>query len=126
MHCVQSLFPRDYSPRMAFCRTILARNREYPQFINNILHTDETTFKKSGCLTLHNVHGSHAENPHLMRGDRSQYQFKVKMWTGILNGQIIGPYELPETLNGDNYFDFLRNDFQTLLEDVSLNIYREM
>lgn len=123
---VQNLLPRDYAPRIEFCRTMLAKIREDPQFLNKILWTDESTFKKDGYLNLHNLHGWHIENPHLMREDRSQYQFKVNMWTGILNGQVIGPFELPENLNGNNYLEFLQNDLPTLLEDVPLNIYRDM
>lgn len=123
---VQSLLPRDYAPRVEFCRTMLAKNSEDPQFLNHILWTDESTFKKDGYMNLHNLHEWHRENPHLMREDRSQYQFKVNMWTGILNGQIIGPFELPENLNGDNYLHFLQNDLPSLLEDVPLNIYRDM
>ena len=61
-----------------------------------------------------------------MREDRSQYQFKINLWTGILNGKIIGPFQLPETLNGDIYLDFLRNQLPNLLEDVPLNILRDM
>nr|CAH7713132.1 unnamed protein product [Callosobruchus chinensis] len=48
------------------------------------------------------------------------------MWTGILNGQIIGPFELPDALNGEVYLDFLQNHLPSLLEDVPLNIRREM
>lgn len=57
-------------------------------FLNKVLWTDESTFKRDGYLNLHNLHAWHTENPHLMREDRSQYQFKVNMWTGILNGPL--------------------------------------
>lgn len=122
---VQSLFTRDHAPRVDFCRTMLAKIREDPDFLNKVLCTDESTFKRDGYLNLHNLHGWHTENPHLMREDRSQYQFKVNMWTGILNGQITGPFELTENLDGATYLHFLQNDLPTLL-DVPLNIYREM
>uniref|UniRef100_A0A2H1WRI6 SFRICE_030562 n=1 Tax=Spodoptera frugiperda TaxID=7108 RepID=A0A2H1WRI6_SPOFR len=32
------------------------------------------------------------------------------MWTGILNGRIIGPCELTQNLDGANYLHFLQND----------------
>lgn len=121
---VQSLLPRDYPARVAFCERMLREHREDPQFLNKILWSDESTFKKDGYTNLHNLHEWHVENPHLMRPDRSQYQFKINMWTGILNGTIIGPFELPEILNGEVYLDFLRNHLPNLLEDVPLNVYR--
>lgn len=59
---------------------MLAKIREDPEFLNKILWTNESTFKRDGYLNLHNLHEWHVENPHLMREDRSQYQFKVNMW----------------------------------------------
>lgn len=61
-----------------------------------------------------------------MREDRSQYQFKVNLWSGILNGKVIGPYELPQTLNSGSYLNFLQNVLPNLLEDVPLTISRAM
>lgn len=123
---VQDLLPRDYAPRLEFCRTMVAKNSENPSFLDQVLWTDESTFKKDGYLNLHNLHEWRVENPHLMREDRSQFQFKINMWTGILNGKVVGPFELPATLNGDNYLDFLQNHLPDLLEDVPLNIYRAL
>ncbi|GBP93661.1 hypothetical protein EVAR_65786_1 [Eumeta japonica] len=122
---VQSL-PRDYPERISFCRTMLQRHNENPQFIRKILWSDESTFKKDGYINLHNFHEWHVENPHLMREDRSQYRFKVNLWTGILNDKIIGPFELPENLNGTNYLHFLLENLPTLLEDVPLTDRRHM
>ncbi|GBP48189.1 hypothetical protein EVAR_27576_1 [Eumeta japonica] len=33
---------------------------------------------------------------------------------------VIGPFELPENLNGANYLHFLQNDLPVLLEDLNL------
>nr|CAH7726603.1 unnamed protein product [Callosobruchus chinensis] len=123
---VQTLLPADYQRRVNFSRTILERYRDDPFFLTKILWSDESTFKKDGYMNMHNYHEWHVENPHLTRQDRSQYRFKVNMWTEILNGQIIGPFELPDALNGEVYLDFLQNHLPSLLEDVPLNIRREM
>lgn len=77
-------------------------------------------------MNLHNLHEWHVENPHLRREDRSQYRFKVNIWTGILNGHVIGPIELPENLNAQAYLDFLQKQLPDLLEEVPLNIYGSM
>lgn len=123
---VQTLLPRDYPSRILFCQSMLERHRADPEFLRKILWTDESTFKKDGYMNLHNLHEWHVENPHLMREDRSQYRFKINMWTGILNGSIIGPFELPENLDGAAYLDFLQHQLPNLLEDVPLSIYRDM
>lgn len=123
---VQSLLPRDYQLRVTFCREMLRRIREDPQFFNKILWSDESSCKKDGYLNLHNLHSWQLENPHLIRQDRSQYQFKINLWTGIINGQIIGPHELPETLNAERYLSFLQNDLPLLLESVAPEVQEDM
>ncbi|GBP81365.1 hypothetical protein EVAR_6223_1 [Eumeta japonica] len=69
---------------------------------------------------MHNLHSWALENPHLHREDRFQYQFKINLWSGIYDGKVIGPFELPENLNGANYLHFLQNDLPVLLEDLNL------
>lgn len=53
-----------------------------------------------------------------MRENRSQYQFKINYWTGILNGKIISPFELPGNLAGQNYLEYLQNNLQNSLKKV--------
>lgn len=115
---VQTLQPRDYANRLRFCRQMLTKIEEDPQFFNKILWSDESTVKRDGYLNLHNLHSWQLENPRLMREDRSQYQFKINYWTGILNGEIIGPFELPGNLTGQSYLEFLENDLPNLLREV--------
>lgn len=61
-----------------------------------------------------------------MREDRGQHQFKLNLWTRIFNDQIIGPIELPRTLNGETYLDFLQNQLPVLLEDVPIALLGRM
>lgn len=100
---VQALLPRDYPQRVKFCRSMLQKVREEPEFLDKILWTDESTLKKDGFMNMHNYHDYVLENPHLMREEKSQYRFKVNLWTGILIGQIIGLFELPDRLNSESY-----------------------
>lgn len=123
---VQTLLPRDYQARIVFCNEMLTRIQEDQDFFRKILWSDETTCKRDGYLNLHNLHSWQLTNPHLMRENKSQYQFKINYWTGILNGKIIGPYELPGNLNGNNYLQFLQNQLQILLEDEPLAIRQGM
>lgn len=123
---VQALLPRDYEQRVRFCRRMLQKNREDPNFINNVLWSDESTFKKDGFMNMHNLHSYALENPHSIREERSQYRFKVNLWTGILNGHVIGPFELPENLNWQAYLHFCQTELPLLLEDVPLAIRGRM
>lgn len=123
---VQTLLPTDYAHRVVFCRKMIQKWRRNQNFFNEVLWSDESACKKDGYLNLHNIHSWQLANPHEKKEDRSQYQFKINLWTGIFNGQIIGPVELPAVLNGTNYLHFLENDLPVLLEDTSLALRRRM
>lgn len=97
---------------------MLEKMNEDPQFFNKILWSDESTLKRDGYMNLHNLHSWQLENPFVCREDRSQYQFKINYWTGIINGKIIGPFELAGNLTGESYLNFLQNDLPNLLAEV--------
>lgn len=48
------------------------------------------------------------------------------MWCDILKNQIIGPFFIEGTLNGQKYVDFLTNELRTLLKDVPLEYRARM
>lgn len=101
--CGESLLPRDYTLRVAFCQLMLRKIREDPEFFNKILWSDESSCKKDGYSNMHNLHSWQLTNPRFKTEDRSQYKFKINLWTGILNGQVIGPFELPAILTAAGY-----------------------
>lgn len=55
-----------------------------------------------------------------------QYTFSLNVWAGIIGDHLLGPFFLPQTLNGDNYLHFLQNDLPNLLENVPLEIRGNM
>ncbi|CAH2088862.1 unnamed protein product [Euphydryas editha] len=121
---VQSLLPRGYPLRLAFCRRMLRKIRNELYFFDKIW-SDESSCKKDGYFNMHILH-SWLTNPHLVRENRSQYQFKINLWSEILNGEVIGPFELPDTLTAERYLFFLQNVLPGLLEDVTLEKRSEM
>lgn len=123
---VQSLLSRDYAPRVAFCRRMLQLHNEDPNFFNRVLWSDESVCKKDGYTNLHNLHSWQLANPHLAREERSQYQFKINLWTGIVNGKIVGPVELPATLNAENYLQLLKDTLPGLLEEETDDFLQSM
>ncbi|CAH2102542.1 unnamed protein product [Euphydryas editha] len=46
--------------------------------------------------------------------------------SGIVNEQLIGPFQLPDRLNGEEYLNFLTNNLDPLLEEIGLETRRDM
>ncbi|KAJ8942383.1 hypothetical protein NQ318_011730 [Aromia moschata] len=113
--------------RMQFANWLLDQQRNNVNFISNILFTGEASFTKNGITNLHNVHVWADENPHATVVSYYQHQFQsINIWAGIIGNFLIGPFVLPERLNGQLYLEFLQNDFPDLIEDLPLETCRNM
>lgn len=123
---VQPLLPADYRQRVNFCNWLLSRIEEQPDFHNNILYTDEATFTRDGVFNSHNLHEWAHENPHNKKPFGHQHRFSLNVWLGIIGTRIVGPHFLPNRLNAENYLHFLNEILPVLLEDVTLNIRRNL
>lgn len=117
---VQALLPTDHAKRVRFCREMLRRNRADPGFFNKILWTDETCFKRTGIYNIHNTHHWSYENPKIVRDSHFQHQFGINIWAGIVDGKMVGPFNLPRRLDGISYLNFLRNNLGEILENETL------
>lgn len=117
---VQALLPRDYPQRVNFCQWFLERLARNPQFLNNFFFTDEANFSKNAITNFHNNHVWSQENPHAISERYFQYQFSLNVWAGIVGDRLIGPFFLPQRLDGQTYRHFLENELPTLLEDLPL------
>lgn len=62
-----------------------------------------------------NLHHWIAVIPLIVQEDRFQHQFRVNLWAGILDGRIIGPFKLPQRLNGVRYLQFSGHGLAYLL-----------
>lgn len=122
----QALTAQDYDRRLDFCHWFLDMLEDDPRFLCNILWTDEATFNSDGGVNLHNMHYWSQNNPHWMQEVQYQGRWSVNVWCGIIGGKIIGPYIFDETLNGNVYLNFLRDQLPLLLEDVDLETRRNM
>lgn len=117
---VQALKVEDLPRRVRFCQWLLQKNDQDPQFVENLLSTDEATFTRDGIFNSHNTHVWSDENPHAIHEGHFQERFKVNVWAGMVGDQLIGPYVLPPRLTGAAYLNFLNNVLENLLEDVPL------
>lgn len=123
---VQDLRPEDFPNRLNFCHWLIRQSRLYPGFTRDILVCDESHFTRDGIMNAHNMHYWSRENPHVIRRTNFQRTFTVNVWAGLLNDSLIGPFILPNRLNGDTYLNFLRNELPILLEDVPLDVRQRM
>lgn len=124
---VQALLPQDYPPRVMFCQWMLQKIAQNPQFIADVLFTDEASFSRDPIMNFHNNHIWSEENPHAVTEARFQQQFSLNVWVGIFRDSLIGPHFLPKRLDGNAYLNFLQNVLlPDLLEDVPLVLRERM
>lgn len=123
---VQELREGDYDRRMQYCHWALNNITDDPNFFENVLFTDESTFHKSALPNRHNSHQYANTNPHGKIERKYQGRWSINVWGGIIGSRLIGPYFFDENLNGAVYLNFLRNNLNILLEDVPLLTRRRM
>ncbi|RZC32211.1 hypothetical protein BDFB_015148, partial [Asbolus verrucosus] len=75
---------------------------------------------------LHNVHVWADANPHAYRQQNFQAEFSINLWAGLVEHNFIEPFELPHRLNGNSYYEFLSCDLPGLLENVPLQLRRDI
>lgn len=123
---VQALKPEDLPRRVEFCQWYRTKCNEGEDFSRCVLWTDEAGFTREGTFNTHNTHVWCDENPHAIKETNFQEKFSINVWAGILNNTLIGPYIMPERLNGERYLAFLRDTLDDLLDGVTLNVIRNL
>ena len=123
---VQNLLERDFAARLEFSRFCRTRINADPIFLNKILFTDEATFTRRCIFNFRNRHAWELENPHLVLERHFQHEFKINVWCGIIDNNLLGPFELPPNLNGALYLDFLNTQLPTFFDDLPLGIRQNM
>lgn len=126
---VQVIEEGDPARRIDFCRFMLNADTEDPTYFKRILWTDESKFDQDGISNLHNIHfwaPKADRNPNKKKLKGSQRRFSLNVWMGIIDDNLVGPYFLPNNLNGEAYETFLENEVFGLLIDVPLAARRHM
>jgi hypothetical protein len=117
---VQALTPPDHHARVVYCHWLLAKCVVNPQFVANILFTDEAGFTRDGIVNFRNTHVRVDDNPHTTVASK-HHQFSINVWVGIIGDKHLGPVVLPNRLTGAVYHRFLVNNLPVLLEHVPLH-----
>lgn len=117
IHISQTLHPGDHERRLAFCTFVNNQIQENPNFLNNVMWSDECKFTNAAMFNRHNERYWSIENPHQFQERRPQIRFSLNVWVGLLGDTIIGPYIYEETLNADRYLNFLRTFLTDFIDD---------
>lgn len=123
---VQALLPNDFALRTRYCNWLLAQAENDATFLQRILWTDEANFSRDGYFNSRNSHYYSMENPHVFHQHHHQHRFSVNVWAGIIGNHVLGPFIIPNRLNGDNFLHFLRNEVQDSLMELPLAVVRQM
>ena len=100
---VHAMGPADFALRVNFCMWFLHRCVEEPQFSRQIVFTDECRFTRGAILNSRNSHAWDDENTYAQHALGFRQCFGIKVWAGIVDGLLIGPYLLPPRLTGHTY-----------------------
>jgi hypothetical protein len=125
---LQTTFPLFLThPLLFMLRTILtAQVRIFWIFYIYISDSDvqrvEAAFIRKSVFNSHNSHLWAQHNP---MWDH-QVRWSITERAGIIGHCVVGPYLIPDRLNGPAYCDFLQDALPALLEDVLLAVWSEV
>lgn len=117
--CHQEVLLMDEESRRVFCEAMQERSNGNRDFLRSICFTDECTFTLNNEPNTQNTRYWAQENPRLVFETRTQFPQKINIWAGILNNNIIGPYEIIGNLNSNSYLNLLINQIGPALEEVA-------
>lgn len=122
----QALEGDDYLHRMNFAIWAQGKIADAPNFAQNVMWSDEATFKNNGDVNRHNMRYWSIDNPHWLREVNHQRQWTLNTWCGVFDGKIVGPHFFDNNLNGEIYNEFLNNEFLEILRPVPIRTQRNM
>lgn len=106
---VQHLIPADFPRRINFCEFLLVKIQENPDFLKNVIWTDEAKFDREGLFNTHNRHFWADTNPRMVQERGFQNKFSINVFCLLRNNELrFITYR--ETLNSARYVMII-NDF---------------
>lgn len=100
----------DPDRRLEMCQWFIEQIAEDNDFLLKVLFSDEANFYVNGEVNKQNLRYGSPENTIWFSGDKQQGAQRVMVWCGICNGQVIGPFFFPHTVNGETYLQMLKNE----------------
>lgn len=123
---VQALLPRDLPVRSSYCQWVLDKVDDDPNFLFNVMWTDESTFTRNGIWNRQNLRYWSVENPRMVRESEHQYRFSINVWAGIHRNQIIGPVFINGTLNAERFLEILSGPVAEYTDELPLADHRHL
>jgi hypothetical protein len=120
IHLVQELSEDDFDRRIEYCDTMMQRLDTDPNFVKNIVFSDEASFLLNGNVNRHNCRYWSDTNPHWKREAHTQHPQKVNVWSGLIGSNVIGPFFINGNLNGDTYRNLLIDRIIPAIQDLGL------
>ena len=105
---IHGLLEDDPDRRSQFCEQFVKMCEDNPTFLDEIVWTDEATFKLSGHVNRHNCVYWSDTNPQFTITSQLN-QPGITVWAGISSDGIVGPQFFDGTVTGERYLDKLRN-----------------
>lgn len=122
----QPLHEGDMERRFDYCNWLITMSDENQNIIHQMLVTDECSFGRDGPFNHQNRHMWCDVNPHWSFPHHHQQQLRLNVWAGLLGDRVIGPFFIPDRLNGQRYLALLQNEIADALEDIPLAAYRHL
>lgn len=97
-----------------------------PNFLYQIVFTDEATFTLTGEVNNQNFRFWSDENPNWVRETHMQYPQKVNVWCGMIDRYLIGLFFFQENLNAQRYERLLLDQIIPAIRNIFPNNFEEI
>ena len=116
---IHALSDDDFDRRLEFCESFLEMVETGLINLDNVLWTDEATFKLNGHVNRHNCVYWSEENPNITIS-REVNAPGVCCWAGISSERIIGPFFFDTTVSKDSYLALPKDQIEPAIAGKDL------
>jgi hypothetical protein len=106
----QCLSEKDKQKRVVHAQAQLILMAENPNFLSNLLFSDEAHFYQHGMVNRHNCRHWAQSNPAWIH-EEPLHSPRVTVWAAIGCQGVVGPIFFEENVNGANYLQLLQEKF---------------
>ena len=92
------------------CEWFLWKITQNPDFLKNVIFSDEANFYTNGVVNKQQVRHWAQENPHWHIDRNQQGAARVMVWLGVWDESFIGPFFFDGTVTGQTYVNMLGNE----------------